>query len=431
VRLAKQTKLTRVRILISILLFSATVLAENWPGWRGPSGDGISLEKNIPTKWSATANIAWKKAIHGEGHSSPIIWNNRVFLTTSLTDQNERHLLCLDRITGKTVWDKVVVKSPPETIHRLNSRASGTPTTDGKQVYVTFMRAEGEKVIAPNVSSERFITPGKIIVAAFDLDGNQKWKTDVGNFVSAHGFNTCPVLFEDLVIINGDHDGEAYIVALDRESGKERWRTMRENRTRSYVTPIIREIGGRTQMILSGSVSVASYDPRNGKRHWSMDGPTEQFVASMVYNGEYVFVTGGYPERHILAIRPDGFGTVTDSHIAWRTTRGAAYVPSPIISDPYLLIVADSGISSCFDTKSGERHWQERLPGGHSSSPVSANGLVYFTSDQGVTSVLQPGKTFKVAAQNELGEPVSSSPAISQGQLFIRTHKHIYCIGKN
>ena len=165
-RLAKQTKLTRVRILISILLFSATVLAENWPGWRGPSGDGISLEKNIPTKWSATANIAWKKAIHGEGHSSPIIWNNRVFLTTSLTDQNERHLLCLDRITGKTVWDKVVVKSPPETIHRLNSRASGTPTTDGKQVYVTFMRAEGEKVIAPNVSSERFITPGKIIVAA-------------------------------------------------------------------------------------------------------------------------------------------------------------------------------------------------------------------------------------------------------------------------
>jgi hypothetical protein len=420
-----------VRTLISILFFTATLSAGNWPGWRGPSGDGISPEKNIPTKWSATANVAWRKVIPGEGHSSPVIWDNQVFLTTSLTDQNKRHLLCLDRHTGKTVWDKVVVQSPPETIHRLNSRASGTPATDGKQVYATFMRAEGNKVIAPNVSSERLITPGKIIVAAYDLDGNKKWKTNVGDFVSAHGFNICPVLFEDLVIINGDHDGDAYIVALDRDSGKERWRTMRENRTRSYVTPIIREIGGRTQMILSGSLSVASYDPRNGKRHWSMDGPTEQFVASMVYNGEYVFVTGGYPERHILAIKPNGTGNVTETHIAWRTTRGAAYVPSPIIAGPYLLVVADSGIASCFDAKSGERHWQERLPSGHSPSPVSANGLVYFTSDRGVTSIVRPGKTFVVIARNELGEPVSASPAISRGQLFIRTHNHLYCIGKS
>ena len=256
-----------MRILISLFLFTATLSAGNWPGWRGPSGDGISPEKNIPTKWSATENVAWKVAIPGEGHSSPVIWGDRIFLTASLTEKNERHLLCLDRRTGKTIWDNVVVQSPPESIHRLNSRASGTPATDGKQVYVTFMRAEGDKVVAPNVGSERLITPGKIVVAAYDLDGNQKWKTDVGDFVSAHGFNTCPVLFEDLVIINGDHDGDAYIVALDRESGRERWRTLRENRTRSYVTPIIREIGGRTQMILSGSLSVASYDPRNGKRH--------------------------------------------------------------------------------------------------------------------------------------------------------------------
>ena len=205
---------------------------------------------------------------------------------------------------------------------------------------------------------------------------------------------------------------------------------MRENRTRSYVTPIIREIGGRTQMILSGSLSVASYDPRNGKRHWIVDGPTEQFVASMVHNGEYVFVTGGYPQRHILAIKPDGTGNVTDSHIAWRTTRGAAYVPSPIMAGRFLLVVADSGIASCFDAKTGRRHWQERLPGGHSPSPVSADGLVYFTSDLGVTSVIRPGETFEVVTQNKLGEPVSASPAISQGQLFIRTHEQLYCIGK-
>jgi len=418
-----------MRLVVLFFFVAGLIRAENWPGWRGPSGDGVSNGKGIPTKWSSTENIAWRIAIPGEGHSSPIVWGDKVFLTSSLTEKNRRILLCLDRLSGQTVWQRDVVQSPPETIHRLNSRASGTPATDGRQVYVTFMRAEGDKVIAPNVGSERLITPGKIIVAAYDLDGNEKWKTNVGDFVSAHGFNTCPVLFEDLVILNGDHDGDAYLVALDRQSGRERWRTRRENKTRSYVTPIIREINGCTQMILSGSLCVASYDPRNGKRHWIVDGPTEQFVASVVYDGKYVFATGGYPERHTLAIRPGGKGNVTDTHIAWRTTRGAAYVPSPIISGRYLLMVADSGIASCFEARTGKRYWMERLPGGHSPSPVSADGLVYFVSDQGVTTVIRPSETFAVIAKNELGEPVSASPAISQGQIFLRTHQHLYCIG--
>ena len=418
-----------MRLVVLFFFVAGLIRAENWPGWRGPSGDGISAGKGIPTKWSSKENIAWRIAVPGEGHSSPIVWGDKVFLTSSLTEKNKRILLCIDRLSGQTVWQRDVVQSPPETIHRLNSRASGTPTTDGKQVYVTFMRAEGDKVIAPNVGSERLITPGKIIVAAYDLDGNEKWKTNVGDFLSAHGFNTCPVLFEDLVILNGDHDGNAYLVALDRQSGRQRWRTRRENKTRSYVTPIIREIDGITQMILSGSLCIASYDPRNGKRHWIVDGPTEQFVASMVYDGKYVFATGGYPERHTLAIRPGGKGNVTDTHIAWRTTRGAAYVPSPIISGRYLLMVADSGIASCFEARTGKRHWMERLPGGHSPSPVSADGLVYFVSDRGVTTIIRPSETFAVIAKNELGEPVSASPAISQGQIFLRTHQHLYCIG--
>lgn len=418
-----------MRLVVLFFFVAGLIRAENWPGWRGPSGDGISAGKGIPTKWSSKENIAWRIAVRGEGHSSPIVWGDKVFLTSSLTEKNKRILLCIDRLSGQTVWQRDVVQSPPETVHRLNSRASGTPATDGKQVYVTFMRAEGDEVIAPNVGSERLITPGKIIVAAYDLDGNEKWKTNVGDFLSAHGFNTCPVLFEDLVILNGDHDGNAYLVALDRQSGRQRWRTRRENKTRSYVTPIIREINGITQMILSGSLCIASYDPRNGKRHWIVDGPTEQFVASMVYDGKYVFATGGYPERHTLAIRPGGKGNVTDTHIAWRTTRGAAYVPSPIISGRYLLMVADSGIASCFEARTGKRHWMERLPGGHSPSPVSADGLVYFVSDRGVTTIIRPSETFAVIAKNELGEPVSASPAISQGQIFLRTHQHLYCIG--
>ena len=418
-----------MRLVVLFFFVAGLIRAENWPGWRGPSGDGISAGKGIPTKWSSKENIAWRIAVPGEGHSSPIVWGDKVFLTSSLTEKNKRILLCIDRLSGQTVWQRDVVQSPPETVHRLNSRASGTPATDGKQVYVTFMRAEGDEVIAPNVGSERLITPGKIIVAAYDLDGNEKWKTNVGDFLSAHGFNTCPVLFEDLVILNGDHDGNAYLVALDRQSGRQRWRTRRENKTRSYVTPIIREIDGITQMILSGSLCIASYDPRNGKRHWIVDGPTEQFVASMVYDGKYVFATGGYPERHTLAIRPGGKGNVTDTHIAWRTTRGAAYVPSPIISGRYLLMVADSGIASCFEARTGKRHWMERLPGGHSPSPVSADGLVYFVSDRGVTTIIRPSETFAVIAKNELGEPVSASPAISQSQIFLRTHQHLYCIG--
>ena len=288
----------------------------------------------------------------------------------------------------------------------------------------------GKKVIAPNVSSERLITPGRIVVAAYDFAGKQQWKTDVGAFVSAHGFNSCPVLFEDLVIINGDHDGDAYIVALDRGSGEERWRTLRENKTRSYVTPIIRKIGERTQMILSGSHSVASYDPRTGKRHWIFDGPTEQFVASVVYNGEYVFLTGGYPERHIVALNPKGTGNITETHVAWRTIRGAAYVPSPIVAGKYLLVVADGGFISCFDAKSGKRHWRERLGGGHSASPVLADGIVYCLSDRGVATLIRPGEQFEVVAENRLDEPVSASPAISQGQIFVRSHQALYCIGK-
>ncbi|MDB4772904.1 MAG: PQQ-binding-like beta-propeller repeat protein [Verrucomicrobiales bacterium] len=420
-----------MRILILWILLTGTLTAQNWPGWRGPTGDGISTEKELPTSWSPTENIGWKSPIAGDGHSSPIIWENRVFLTTSLTEKNERRLLCLNRLDGKTLWDRVVLNTRPESIHRLNSRASGTPTTDGTHVYVTFLLAKGEEIIAPNVGSERMITPGRIIVAAYDFEGNEQWKTDVGAFVSAHGFNTCPVLFEDLVIINGDHDGDAYLVALDAKTGKECWRTMRENKTRSYVTPIIREIGNRTQMILSGSLCVASYDPSTGKRHWILDGPTEQFVASMVYNGEHVFVTGGYPQKHILAIDPNGTGNVTDTHITWRTNRGAAYVPSPIVSGNHLLVVADSGVAICFDAKTGDRHWRERLDGGHSPSPVLANGIVYCVSDQGVATVFRLGDTFELIAKNDLAESVSSSPAISQGQLFIRTHQALYCIGKS
>ncbi len=405
--------------------------AENWNAWRGPQGDGTSREKNVPVRWDGAneENIAWKVELPGKGHASPILWGDRMFLVSCLTEAEERVLLCLDREKGEIVWKRTVLRSLLETKHSLNSFASSTPATDGEYVIVAFLEVDGHTIPAPNVSNQRPVTPGRVVVAAYDFRGERKWIAKLGEFISAHGFGSSPVLYRDLVIVNGDHDGDGYLVALDRDSGKTRWKIDRENKTRSYVTPIVREIDGRQQLILSGSKSVASYDPASGERHWVIDGPTEQFVASLVYDGNLLFMTAGFPDRHILAIRPDGRGNVTETHIAWRTNRGAAYVPSPIVVGSYFLVVSDKGIASCFDAASGTRHWMERIGPGYSASLVTAGGLVYFLSERGVMTVVRPGTEFEVVAKNDLGERCSGSPAISGGRMYLRGEKHLYAIG--
>jgi len=385
--------------------------AEEWPGWRGPRGDGTSQEANIPTHWSGTENIAWKVPVPGTGHASPIVWQDRLFVVSCQEGTKERILLCFERTSGKLLWQRVVLQSPLEDKHHLNSFASSTPATDGRQVYVTFLdRTE-------------------MVVAAYDFAGNPKWLVRPGGFSSKHGYCSCPVLFEDKVIVNGDHDGDAYLVALDRATGKTLWKVDRENKTRSYSTPIIRTIDGRTQMILSGNKCVASYDPHDGSRHWIIDGPTEQFVASVVFNGKLLFLTAGFPELHMMAIRPDGSGNVTDTHIAWRTRKAAGYVPSPIAAGDYFLAVSDGGVASCFEAATGERSWMERLGTHYSSSLVSAGGFVYFTSDEGHTTIVRPGAKLDVVAENNLGEFCYASPAISHGQIFFRGEKNLYCVG--
>ena len=417
--------------VLASLAMAPAVRAENWSGWRGPRGDGTSLETEVPLRWDGKADrhVAWKIEVPGKGHASPIVWAERIFLVSCDEEKKERVLLCLDRDTGRTIWRRPVVSGPLETLHRLNSRASSTPATDGKSVFVVFLKVDGRTVPAPNVGTPRPITPGVMVVASYDFEGNEQWKVKPGEFISAHGFSSNPVLHGDLVIVNGDHDGDGYIVALDRASGDVRWKTSRPNHTRSYVTPIIRTMGGRTQMVLGGSLSVFSYDPTTGKAHWNIRGPTEQFVASVVSDDKMLYLTAGYPEKHILAIRPDGRGDVTDTHIEWRTNRGAAYVPSPIIEGPYLLVVSDAGIGSCFEAASGKRLWMERIGGGHSASMVSADGKVYVLSDEGVTTVIRPGPKFDVVAMNKLGERCSASPAISGGRIYIREEKHLYAIG--
>lgn len=401
----------------------ATCVAENWPQWRGPRGDGTSWEKDVPLHWSGSTgeNIAWRAPVPGRAHSSPIVWDDRIFVTTCVADTQERQLLCLDRRTGQLLWTRTTVTAPLEKKHHLNSHASGTPVTDGTTVYVTFLEAD--------FGSDTDRTPGNIVVAAYDFEGQQQWLVRPGRFASVHGFCSSPIIFQNLLIINGDHDGDSFIYGLDKRTGQTVWQTPREHKTRSYCTPIIREIEGRTQMVFSGSKCVVSLDPHDGSQHWFMDGPTEQFVASLVYDGQLLYLTAGYPEYHILAIRPDGQGNVTDTHIVWRTSRGCSYVPSPIVEGPYFLVAADDGIASCFVGATGERLWMKRMAPHYSASLVSANGLVYFTDDDGLTKLVRPGPEFEVVAENELGEACYASAAISQGQLFLRGEQHLYCIG--
>jgi outer membrane protein assembly factor BamB len=387
--------------------------ADNWPCWRGPRLDGTSREKAVPVHWSASSNVVWQTPLPGIGHASPIVWNDRVFTVSAIGESGARVLLCAERRTGKLLWQSTVLTSPLERKHTLNSHASSTPATDGELVYVAFLDRN------------------TMVVAAYDLAGRQRWLVRPGPFSSMHGFCSSPILFQDKVIVNGDHDGDSYLVALSRADGRTLWKTPRENKTRSYCVPLLRQLAGRTQMVLSGDKCVASYDPRDGSRHWVFDGPTEQFVASPVYSERagLLFITGGYPDHHILAIKPDGHGNITQSDkIVWRTNKGVAYVPSPIIEGDYFLVVSDGGVAHCFEAATGKLAWQERL-GEHHASLVSANGLVYFLNDSGVMHVVKPGPSYQCVAQNALGEKTFASPAVSQGQILLRGEKHLFCIG--
>lgn len=417
--------------LLTVLLPPMTN-AENWPGWRGPRGDGTAEDSQIPTQWNGETdeNIHWKYKVPGTGHSSPIVWGNRIFLVSCLEDSNERLLLCVDKTTGKQLWQQAVLTSKLETKHRLNSFASGTPTTDGKTIYATFLVVDGHEIPATNVGNPRGVTPGKILVAAYDFNGQQLWTATPGGFTSVHGFCSSPVIFEDLLIINGDHDGDSYIAALDRATGNEIWKIPRQHKTRSYCTPLIRTIKGKSQMVLTGSKRIISLDPRTGKQHWLVEGPTEQFVSSMVYDGEKFYMTAGFPTHHVMGIHPNGADNVTDTHVAWHSKMAKCYVPSPVLAGDRLFVADDRGTANCFDTNTGQRIWQDRLGKHYSASLTVANGLVYFVADDGITKVVRPGNKLDVVSENPLGEYSFASPAMSDGQIFIRGEEHLFAIGK-
>jgi outer membrane protein assembly factor BamB len=405
-----------MRLLIACLLICPTIVsAADWPQWRGPRGDGVSEETSFPTRWSATENVAWKVPLKGKGHSSPVIHGDKIFLATADEGTGRRMLMCLSTKDGKTLWEREVLTAPLEKKHNLNSYASATPSTDGQRVYITFLKAPNPWVVC------------------YDVDGKELWRKSPGTFSSMHGWATVATLHKDLVILNCDHDApkdsSGYLVAYDKVSGEERWRTPRPNNTRSYCNPLIFEHQGKTQMVLTGSKCTASYDPATGKQLWIVDGPTEQFVSSPVYADGIVFVTGGFPTFHYMGIDPSGGGDVTKTHVRWHIQKNGSYVPSPIAVNGKFFAISDEGRAVCLEPKTGEKIWGERLGKHHYPSPVSANGLIYWLSSEGEMFVVKASDKFEIVAQNKLDEKCNASPALAGGRIYIRTASSLYCIG--
>jgi outer membrane protein assembly factor BamB len=397
----------------AILVFAAVVaLGADWPSWRGPTGDGRAADAGYPLQWSATENVKWKTPLAGGGHSSPVVAGGKVFVTGCVEAKRERVLYCLDKATGAILWERAVLTSPLEGKHKLNSFASSTPACDGERVFVTFFDEPKARVYCYSVSGEKL------------------WEKSPGEFHSKHGFCSSPTLYKDLVIVNCDQDAVAYVVAFDRRSGEEKWRIDRPNRTRSYCPPIVFEAAGRKQMVMTGSKCVCGYDPDTGKRLWIVDGPTEQFVASMVMARGVFFLTAGFPEYWVMAIRPDGNGNVTKTHVAWSKKNEGGYVPSPVAHGDHFFTAADNGIATCWDAKTGELKWKERLGRHYSGSAVAAEGRIFFIDDDGVTTVVKASDQFQVLAKNPIGEKCFTSPAFSDGKIFVRGEKHLICIGK-
>ena len=403
-----------IRMMLAVIGFAAITVfasAEDWQGWRGPRGDGTVTDGGYPLTWSETSNIRWKISMPGTGHSSPIASKGTIIVTSCIEAQRKRMLHCYDRASGKLLWEQCVLVADLEKKHNENSYASSTPAADGERIYVTFFDKPMMKVFC------------------YDYRGKKLWEQTPGEFHSVHGFSSPPALYKDLVIVNGDQDAKAYVVALDKVTGKEVWRADRPNRTRSYCPPVIVEAAGKTQLVLTGSKSVAGFDPATGKQIWVIDGPTEQFVSSMVLHDGLLLLTAGFPKHWIMAIHPNGMGNVTKTHVAWSKPNEGGYVPSPVASGGKLFVMDDKGIASCWEVKTGKQCWKERLSGrGHHGSGVAVDGRVYFTADDGTTFVLKASEEYEVLAKNPLGQPVFSSPAFSDGEIFIRGSKTLFCI---
>lgn len=402
----------RIALALLFALAGVGVRADDWPQFRGPTGQGHSAERGVPLDWSESRNVAWKTAVPGRGWSSPVVAGGRVWLTTSVKANGASlRALAYDVETGREAVNVEVFRiRNAELLNAKNSHASPTPIVEGDRVFVHF-GAEG--------------------TAALSTSGEIVWKTRLP-YQSQHGNGGSPVLYGDLLILSCDGSDEAFVVALDKHTGKVRWRTSRRQPwDQAYTTPLVIRVGERDQVVSVGAYRAGAYDPQTGKEIWRVsyaDGFSN--VPRPVFGHGLVYIATGFQQPSLLAVRVDGAGDVTKTHVAWTLRRAAPLTPSPLLVDGELYVVNDGGIASCLDAKTGETYWQQRLGGEYSASPVFADGRIYFLSEEGAATAIAPGREFRRLATSSLDGATLASMAVSGGSIFIRTDTHIYRIGK-
>ena len=396
----------RLLLLMLIVVFGTSpTSAENWPRYRGADGSGVSEAKGFPTSWSQ-GDYEWVVELPGEGHSSPVIWDQDLFVTTATDEGRVRYLLCLDAATGKIKWSRAAgFNTNPK--HAKNSFASSSPATDGERVYVAF------------ADEERFG------LVAYDLEGNLVWRNWLGPFLSRHGQGTSPIVFEDLVIIPNDQDGPSSIVAYDRRDGRLVWSSLRSAREASYATPLVLELPGKKPQLicLSGATGLSSLDPWSGGLNWSTAELPKRTVASPTYASGLVYAICGEGGKGVrmIGVDPSGSGAIETTHVKFRRDKDIPYVPAVVGVNDSVFLWTDNGVVICLDPKTQKTRWQERIGGNFSGSPICVDGKLYCIEESGKVIVVDAGTEFRLLGENPIGDPSYSTPAVANGRLYLRS----------
>ena len=416
-------------VLLAVAVVATSLQAQSkptdWPQFRGPNGDGIAPGP-VPVTWAEGKNVKWKTPIHGKGWSSPIVLGNRIWLTTATPDAKALSVLAIDRDSGTIVHDvKLFDVETPQSIHAFNSAASPTPVAEPGMVCVTF-GSPGTACLDPQTA--------KVIWQRRDLECNH-----------FRGAGSSPIFFRDLLIMHYDGSDVQYVVALDKRTGKTVWKTDRSidfkdldkngrpeadgDLRKAYATPHIITVNGQPMLISLGAKAAYGYNPLTGQELWRLEERTSHSTSSRpLFAFGMIFYTTGWATGQVLAIRPDGRGDVTDTHVVWRVTRGASRKPSLLLLDDLIYVVNDGGILNALEAKTGQIVWTNRIGSTFSASPVAAAGRIYFFNEDGQTTVIEAGREFKVLATNSLDDGVMSSPAIVGNAMFLRTKTHLYRI---
>jgi outer membrane protein assembly factor BamB len=397
---------------------SATTIhfaSSDWPGWRGPQGNGVASEDQAPPlRWSKSENVLWKAKIPGRGHSSPIVIADRVFVATADEDRDTQSVICFDRASGALLWQTAVHEGGlVRKGHKKATAASATPACDGQRVFINFLNADA------------------IFTTALDLDGKQLWQAKVSDFAIHQGFGSSPMLYGPYVFVSTDNRGGGVVAALDRATGKIVWQTPRPEKA-NYASATVLRAAGQEQLVIHGCDLVASFEPLTGKKLWELEGATTECVTTLVTDGQRIFVSGGWPRKHVQAVLADGSGKT-----AWENNV-QVYVPSMIVKDGNLFAVQDAGVASAWNGATGVELWKERLGGTFTASLVLVGDNLFATNESGQTFIFKasPSK-FELVAENKLGDEVFATPAISGSRIYMRVversgeqrQEMLYCLG--